>query len=187
MPAHNLLWRECQKTSGSVTARLAVIPMVQEARGLDAGPRLVQKLVGLGDNRTASIVAQIAEEEVAHVAVGVSWFLSVCRKMGRMPDKTFRELIEELNVELKGPFNYSARAEAGIPRDWYDMSNSDLPRRDKNPDVNKDKVGSSQLTNFNPHDIPTSHEVSKTTDSDLSEVCERLTCIIAMEKENSEL
>lgn len=124
MPAHNLLWRECERTSGNVAARLAVIPLVQEARGLDAGPRLVQKLVGFGDHRTSNIVAKIAEEEVAHVAVGVFWFLSVCQKMGRIPCTTFKDLLKELNVELKGPFNYAARDEAGIPRDWYDGSST---------------------------------------------------------------
>ena len=95
-------------------------------------------------------MAKIAEEEVAHVAVGLYWFLSVCQKMGRAPDSTFKgweaclttkliclhtiilkviklnmkifyipaDLLEEYNVELKGPFNYVAREEAGIPRDW---------------------------------------------------------------------
>lgn len=125
MPAHNLLWRECERSSTSVAARLAVIPLVQEARGLDAGPRLVQKLIGFGDHRTSNIVAKIAEEEVAHVAVGVFWFLSVCKKMGRVPCNTFKDLLKELNVELKGPFNYSAREEAGLPRDWYDESYTD--------------------------------------------------------------
>ncbi|XP_020097428.1 uncharacterized protein LOC109716410, partial [Ananas comosus] len=120
MPAHNLLWRECEKSSGDVSARLAVIPLVQEARGLDAGPRLVQKLIGFGDHRSSDIVAKIAEEEVAHVAVGVYWFAQVCQKMGRIPCHTFKDLLDEYGVELKGPFNYSARDEAGIPRDWYD-------------------------------------------------------------------
>ncbi|XP_042480373.1 uncharacterized protein HI_0077 isoform X2 [Macadamia integrifolia] len=125
MPAHNLLWRECEKSSGDVTARLAVIPLVQEARGLDAGPRLVQKLVGFGDHRTSNIVARIAEEEVAHVAVGVFWFVCICQKMGRIPCSTFKDLLSEYNVELRGPFNYSARDEAGIPRHWYDGSFTD--------------------------------------------------------------
>lgn len=66
-----------------------LIPL-QEARGLDAGPRLVQKLVGFGDHRTSNIVAKIAEEEVAHVAVGVYWFVLVCQKMGRVPCATFK-------------------------------------------------------------------------------------------------
>uniref|UniRef100_A0A7N0V472 Uncharacterized protein n=1 Tax=Kalanchoe fedtschenkoi TaxID=63787 RepID=A0A7N0V472_KALFE len=119
MPAHNLLWRECEKSSDNVAARLAAIPLVQEARGLDAGPRLVHKLIGFGDIRTSNIVARIADEEVAHVAVGVDWFISVCQKLQREPCSTFKELLKEYNVELKGPFNYSARDEAGIPREWY--------------------------------------------------------------------
>ncbi|KAJ4765800.1 DUF455 family protein [Rhynchospora pubera] len=122
MPAHNLLWRECAKTAGDVSARLAAIPLVQEARGLDAGPRLVQKLVGCGDRRSSQIVAKIAEEEVAHVAVGVHWFAHVCEQLGRIPCSTFKVLLKEYGVELKGPFNYSARDEAGIPRHWYDST-----------------------------------------------------------------
>ncbi|XP_024019084.1 uncharacterized protein LOC21385874 [Morus notabilis] len=128
--AHNLLWRECEKTSDNVAARLAAIPLVQEARGLDAGPRLVQRLVGFGDLRTSNIVARIADEEVAHVAVGVHWFVDVCRRMDRDPGVAFKDLLKEYNVELKGPFNYSARDIAGIPRDWYDASSAN--KEDKN-------------------------------------------------------
>lgn len=62
---------------------------MKEARGLDAGPRLVNRLVGFGDLRTSNIVAKIAGEEVTHVAVGVYWFVSVCQKMGRAPGSTF--------------------------------------------------------------------------------------------------
>ncbi|CAO2181373.1 unnamed protein product [Urochloa humidicola] len=120
MPVHNLLWRECAKSSSDVSARLAVIPMVQEARGLDAGPRLVQRLFGFGDHRSADIVARVAEEELAHVSVGLYWFLKVCQMMGREPGDTFQDLIKEHGVVLKVPFNYPARDEAGIPREWYD-------------------------------------------------------------------
>ncbi|XP_020675857.1 uncharacterized protein LOC110094863 isoform X2 [Dendrobium catenatum] len=94
--------------------------LLQEARGLDAGPRLVQKLIGFGDHKTSNIVAMIAEEEVAHVAVGVFWFTQLCQKMGRTPCDTFKDLLKCYSVELKGPFNYAARDKAGIPRDWYD-------------------------------------------------------------------
>ncbi|TVU22862.1 hypothetical protein EJB05_32583, partial [Eragrostis curvula] len=120
MPVHNLLWKECAKSSSDVSARMAVIPMVQEARGLDAGPRLVQRLYGYGDHRSAEIVAKVAEEELAHVSVGLSWFLKVCQMMGRDPGDTFKDLVKEYGVVLKGPFNYPARDKAGIPRDWYD-------------------------------------------------------------------
>ncbi|KAI9177389.1 hypothetical protein LWI28_014603 [Acer negundo] len=159
MPAHNLLWSHCEKSSDNVAARLAVIPLVQEARGLDAGPRLVQKLIGFGDHRTSNIVARIADEEVAHVAVGVDWFLLVCQKMGRAPCSTFKALLKEYNVELKGPFNYSARDEAGIPRDWYDPSSTN--KQDKNQKQN--------------------------TYDKLAVVYDRLSSIIVMESENSSL
>ncbi|CAL1389690.1 unnamed protein product [Linum trigynum] len=159
MPAHNLLWRECERSSDDVAARLAVIPLVQEARGLDAGPRLVQRLVGFGDNQTSKIVARIAEEEVAHVAVGVYWFVSVCQKLNRPPSSTFKELLKEYNVELKGPFNYSARDEAGIPRDWYDASYAS-------------KQGQSEKHNSN---------------EQLDVVYERLASIVAMECQNADL
>ncbi|KAL3848785.1 hypothetical protein ACJIZ3_010667 [Penstemon smallii] len=153
MPAHNVLWRECAKSSNNVAARLAVIPLVQEARGLDAGPRLVNKLIGFGDDRSSNIVAKISDEEVAHVAVGVYWFVSVCQKMGRVPGSTFKDILEEYNVEVKGPFNHVAREEAGLPREWYDPSSAN-----KEEENNK-----------------------------LSEVYDRLTCVISMEQENSNL
>lgn len=159
MPANNLLMRECQNTSNNVAARLAVIPLVQEARGLDAGPRLVKRLMGFGDHRTSKIVAKIAEEEIAHVAVGVDWFLSVCQKMNRVPCPTFKDLIKEYGAELRGPFNHSAREIAGIPRDWYD------PSCGTEVDEGKKQGDKEQL----------------------SAVYDRLTHIISMESENSSL
>ncbi|KAJ9170862.1 hypothetical protein P3X46_018926 [Hevea brasiliensis] len=159
MPAHNLLWRECEKSSDNVAARLAAIPLVQEARGLDAGPRLVKRLIGFGDSKTSKVVARIADEEVAHVAVGVYWFVFVCQKMGCAPCSTFKDLLRDYNVELKGPFNYSARDEAGIPRDWYDPSFT-------NKQDNNEKKG---------------------TNEQLSVVYERLASIISMECENASM
>ncbi|KAF6151273.1 hypothetical protein GIB67_020595 [Kingdonia uniflora] len=107
----------------------------QEARGLDTGPRLVQKLIGFGDRRTSKIVAQIAYEEVAYMVVGIFWFYAVCQKLGRVPYDTFKDLLKEYNDELKGTFNYSARDIAGIPRDWYDPSFRDEP--DKTEQLSK--------------------------------------------------
>lgn len=121
MPAHNLLWRDCAKSAGDVSARLAIIPMVQEARGLDAGPRVVERLMGVGDHRSAAIVAKIAEEEVAHVAVGVAWFTRVCKELRMDPGTSFRELLAVHGADgVRGPYNHEARAEAGLPRHWYD-------------------------------------------------------------------
>lgn len=56
----------------------------------------MQRLVGFGDLQTSNIVARIADEEVAHVAVGVHWFVDVCRKMDRAPGVAFKGLVDFL-------------------------------------------------------------------------------------------
>ncbi|KAH9612645.1 hypothetical protein KSS87_008965 [Heliosperma pusillum] len=135
MPAHNLLWTACEKSSDNVAARLATIPLIQEARGLDAGPRLVKKMMSFGDKRTSGIVSRISKEEVAHVAVGVYWFFSVCQKMGRAPCSTFKDLLKDYDLVLKGPFNHSARDEAGLPRHWYDPASVDTQSKEQLSEV----------------------------------------------------
>lgn len=123
MPAHNLLWEGCAASRGDVLDRMAVVPMSQEARGLDAGTRLAERLVGWGDNISAAIVARIAEEERAHVAVGVAWFHAVCAAQGLPPEGTFRETLLRLCPDLlKGTFNHQERQHVGLRREWYDSS-----------------------------------------------------------------
>ena len=79
--------------------RLAIVPMSQEARGLDAGQRLVERLVGAGDKRTAGVVRQIALEEKAHVAVGEARRMKQCH--GRLV---------QCNPNTNGPLLYSLRS-----------------------------------------------------------------------------
>lgn len=109
-------------SAGDIRARLAVVPMSQEARGLDAGGRLAERLVGWGDNRSAAIVAKISEEERAHVGVGVAWFSAICGAEGIDPGTTFARAVTELCPDLLrgGSFNHSAREEVGLLRKWYD-------------------------------------------------------------------
>ncbi|XWS41187.1 hypothetical protein CRYUN_Cryun17cG0058700 [Craigia yunnanensis] len=89
---------ESEKSSDNVAACLAAIRLVQEARGLDAGPCLVQKMVGFVDHRTSGIVARIVEEEISHVAVGVYWFISICHKMNRAPCSTFKGMTHDQQI-----------------------------------------------------------------------------------------
>ena len=120
IPAHNVLWEGAQSTADSLPARLAVVPCMQEARGLDAGPRLVSKLRGRGDNRSADIIARISAEELAHVAVGVAWFRHVCGVLSVDPRAAFSAEIETHAPEsLRGPFNHAHRVDAGLEPDWY--------------------------------------------------------------------
>ncbi|KAF8063064.1 hypothetical protein HT031_003903 [Scenedesmus sp. PABB004] len=122
MPAHDLLWQGAEGSAGDLGARLAVVPLSQEARGLDAGQRLAQRLVGAGDARSAAIVAAIAAEERAHVAVGVVWFTRLCAALGVDPPTAFRAWLAALGPELlKGPFSHEERQLAGLPRSWYDV------------------------------------------------------------------
>lgn len=121
MVSHDGLWESADVTKDDVQARLAVVPMVQEARGLDAGPRLANRLVGLGDNRSADIVRQIALEEKKHVQVGVRWFLWTCEREGVDPWKRWRQLVNmHAKGLLHGPYDHVAREECGLPRSWYE-------------------------------------------------------------------
>ncbi|GLC43664.1 hypothetical protein PLESTM_001501600 [Pleodorina starrii] len=136
MDAHDLLWQGCRLSAVDLGARLAVVPMSQEARGLDAGGRLVGRLVGFGDSRSAAVVAAIAEEERAHVAVGVTWFSRLCGVLGMRPDRLYRQWLLHLNPDLlKGPFNHSERSRVGLPRDWYDPTA--WPSDPLEPDLNQ--------------------------------------------------
>ncbi|MEW5300037.1 MAG: hypothetical protein WDW36_002998 [Sanguina aurantia] len=121
MEAHDLLWRGAQVSVGDVSARLAIVPLAQEARGLDAGSKLCQRLVGFGDSRSADIVARIALEERAHVAIGVEWFHHVCDEMGVAAQPTFVHHLATLCPGLMtGTFNHRERQLVGLPREWYD-------------------------------------------------------------------
>ncbi|KAL5227916.1 hypothetical protein ABZP36_016181 [Zizania latifolia] len=113
---HNLLLRECAKSSSDVSARLAVTRLVQEARGLDAGPRLVQKFLGFGDHRSADIVTKVAEE-LAHVSVGLHWFLKVCQMMGREYDVVLNGF--HLNTQIVMKLVYPENGKV-VTQLWYD-------------------------------------------------------------------
>ena len=103
---------------------MCVVPMAQEARGLDAGPRLREKLVGRGDNRSAAIVERITKEELNHVAVGVHWFREMCAREENIErgneeelGKRFLSAVERCAPDvLRGPFAHEEREKAGMAR-----------------------------------------------------------------------
>ena len=113
--AHNVLWEGAEATASSLPARLAVVPCMQEARGLDAGPRLVAKLQGRGDNRSAAVVRRISEEEIAHVAVGVAWFRRVCSGSSVDPGDAFRA---HIGVHAPDALRVRSTTSRGSPRGW---------------------------------------------------------------------
>ena len=113
--AHNGLWEMAEKTAGNGLARMALVPRVLEARGLDVTPGMIIKLRALGDDATADILEIILREEVAHVAAGSRWFRWFCERAGVEPRAKFRELLAEYaRPVLYGPFNVEARTAAGF-------------------------------------------------------------------------
>ncbi|KAF1008553.1 MAG: hypothetical protein GAK28_00975 [Luteibacter sp.] len=113
--AHNGLWDMAEKTAHSDTARMALVPRVLEARGLDVTPGMMDRLRKQGDDRTVAILDVILREEVAHVAAGTRWFHYCCERDGIEPEATFATLLNDyMHGSLRGPFNLDARREAGF-------------------------------------------------------------------------
>ena len=116
--AHNGLWEMCEKTAHDGLARMALVPRVLEARGLDVTPGMIRKLRELGDDATADILEIILREEVGHVAAGSRWYRWYCEQRGVEPRQRFRELLREYaGGYLHGPFNLEARLLAGFDED----------------------------------------------------------------------
>ena len=113
--AHNGLWEMAVRTADSCLARMAMVPRVLEARGLDVTPGMIARLRAVGDDATADILEIILREEVPHVAAGTRWFRFCCKREGRDPGATFTELLREyVPTGLRGPFNLEARRAAGF-------------------------------------------------------------------------
>ena len=115
--AHNGLWEMAVKTTHDVLVRMALVPRVLEARGLDVTPGMIQRLQQAGDTETVEILAVILEEEIPHVGIGSHWFRYCCEQRGIEPDGCFTALLQEyMGSGLKGPFNEAARLQAGFNR-----------------------------------------------------------------------
>ena len=112
--AHNGLWEACEKTAHDVLLRMACVPRVLEARGLDVTPNLINRLREVGDLDTMAVLEVILSEEVRHVEIGTRWFHWCCAERGLEPVPTFRRLLAEQNILLRPPFNREARARAGF-------------------------------------------------------------------------
>lgn len=120
MPAHDGLWQAAHSTRNDLTARLAVVPLILEARGLDVTPSLQEKMRETGDIDSADVLKVIYEDEKGHVAVGAKWFRFLCAREKKDPAATFKQLVRaNFRGALKAPFNDVARAEAGLTPSFY--------------------------------------------------------------------
>jgi uncharacterized ferritin-like protein (DUF455 family) len=121
LPAHDGLWESAAATADDLLARLAVVPLVLEARGLDVTPEMAATLERVGDPESAAVLRRIYRDEIDHVAAGVRWFDELCRARGLIPDETFRQVVPRyFKGELKPPFNHEARAAAGFPARYFE-------------------------------------------------------------------
>lgn len=120
LPAHDGLWQAAHDTRNDLSARLAVVPLILEARGLDVTPSLQRKMREVGDDESADVLDVIYTDEKKHVAVGAKWFRFLCHREGRNPEDSFRQLVRaNFRGQLKAPFNDIARAEAGLTPSFY--------------------------------------------------------------------
>ena len=114
-PAHNGLWEMALRTAHDPLVRMALVPRVLEARGLDATPLIVDRLRAAKDLRMVDILAVIERDEIGHVAIGSHWFGWLCAQRGLDPGPTFRQLLVDYDAPpLKPPFNLAARRQAGF-------------------------------------------------------------------------
>lgn len=120
LPAHDGLWDAAQETGDDLVARLAIIPLVLEARGLDITPPMIEKARTLGDDDTARCLEVIYRDEKNHVAFGAKWFRFLCDRHRLKPEPTFHALVRRhFHGPLKPPFNDRARSEAGLTPGFY--------------------------------------------------------------------
>ena len=117
-PAHNGLWEMVLKTDHDAMIRMALVPRVLEARGLDVTPAMMEKLEKVGDIQTVDALKIILRDEIGHVAIGSRWFKYCCDLRAYNHEEKFRELLQEyMGGALRGPFHTEARIQAGFSKE----------------------------------------------------------------------
>ena len=128
LPAHDGLWEAAEATAHDLLARLAVVPLVLEARGLDVTPGLIAKLAATGDREGVAALEVIYQDEIAHVAAGKRWFDWLCACRGLAPEAAWRDLVaRHFKGAIKPPFNAEARLAAGLPPSFYQAMAREAP------------------------------------------------------------
>jgi uncharacterized ferritin-like protein (DUF455 family) len=113
--AHNGLWEMAEKTRDSCLSRMALVPRLLEARGLDVTPGMIEKLRQLQDHESVAVLELILSEEVRHVAIGTHWFRHCCLLDGKDPETEFIALLKmHAKGSVRGPYNVEARARSGF-------------------------------------------------------------------------
>jgi len=120
LPAHDGLWDAAKETAHDASARLAIVPMVLEARGLDITLATVERFEAQGDSLTAKVLKRIYDDEINHVSYGTKWFEYACERQEIAPHRHWQGLVKTyIRGGLKPPFNDSARRAAGLTQEYY--------------------------------------------------------------------
>ena len=113
--AHNYLWDMAYKTAYDPLLRMALVPRVLEARGLDVTPAMRAKIEQKGDTETCAVLDIIYRDEVGHVKVGNEWYHHLCHQRGLDALDLFKQLIQRYDLFLfRGHLNVEARERAGF-------------------------------------------------------------------------
>ncbi len=121
LPAHDGLWESALETKDDFAARLAIVPMVLEARGLDVTPHMIGAMNRHGDDETAELLQIIHDDEISHVRAGTVWFDEWCTFYDLDGEEHWQSLVDQyFKGRLKKPFNHDSRNKAGMIRDWYE-------------------------------------------------------------------
>jgi len=119
-PAHDGLWEAALSTRHDFAARLAIVPMVLEARGLDVTPAMIKRFGKMDDQESVNVLKIILNEEIGHVAIGNRWFQYHCQNHNLEPLAYWQAMVEKFfKGRLKPPFNENARDAAGMPSEYY--------------------------------------------------------------------
>ncbi|WP_340264417.1 ferritin-like domain-containing protein [Sphingobium mellinum] len=120
LAAHEGLWQAAVETAHDAMARLAIVPMVLEARALDITPATVERFEAAGDLISARMLRRIMTDEIRHVAAGTAWFRHATNRAELEPANHYQILVKRhFRGVLKPPFNDSARRQAGLTREFY--------------------------------------------------------------------
>jgi uncharacterized ferritin-like protein (DUF455 family) len=121
LPAHDGLWQSAMATAHDLAARLSIVPLVLEARGLDVTPETVRRLTEFGDPESAALLQIIHDDEITHVAAGRRWFGHLCRRQGVDPVEHWQALVKRyFRGSLKRPFNIDSRMAADFGPEFYE-------------------------------------------------------------------
>ncbi|WP_428087302.1 ferritin-like domain-containing protein [Candidatus Thioglobus sp.] len=110
---HNGLWKMTFETDYDILARMALVPRVLEARGLDATPKIQRRFSNSNFKPMVGLLDIIFKDEINHVKIGNFWFHTLCQQRNLDPIQAFDDLIQKhIGASLRGPFNLDARKSA---------------------------------------------------------------------------